>query len=97
MVGIEKISDLLEDGGIFIGTSPYPYKKNVLADETHNFVLHPENWKRLFLDNGFKSVETFPMSFLPSLWRINKNFNIKLPLYLPFKYFISTCLIIAKK
>jgi 2-polyprenyl-3-methyl-5-hydroxy-6-metoxy-1,4-benzoquinol methylase len=97
MVGIEKISDLLEDGGVFVGTSPYPYKKNVLADETHNFVLHPENWKRLFLDNGFKSVEIFTMSFLPSLWRINKNFNIRLPFYLPFKYFISTCLIIAKK
>ncbi len=82
---------------MFIGSSPDPYKKNVLADKTHNFVLHPENWKRLFLNNLFKNVDIYPMSFLPFLWRINKHLNIKLPFYIPFKYFISTCLIIAKK
>ena len=97
MLGIEKIFNILGNGGMFIGTSPYPYKKNVLADKAHNFVLHPENWKRLFLNNGFKNVEIFPMSFLPYLWRINKNLNIILPFYFPFKYFISTCSIIAKK
>jgi SAM-dependent methyltransferase len=95
--GIRKISNFLENDGIFIGSSPYPYKKNVLADKTHNFVLHPKNWNRLFLNNGFKNVELFPMSFFPYLWRVNTNLNIRLPFYLPFKYFVSTCLIIAKK
>ncbi len=97
ILSIEKIHSFLENDGIFIGTSPYPYKKNVLADDTHTFVLHPENWKRLFLDSGFKRVEIIPMSFFPFLWRIHKNLNIKLPWYVPFKNFISTCLIIAKK
>jgi len=97
MFGIKKIFNILENGGVFIGTSPYPYKRNVLGDKTHNFVLHPENWKRLFLNNGFKKVDIFPMSFFPYLWRINKHLNIRLPFYIPFKYFISTCLIIAIK
>jgi len=97
MLDIEKISNLLKREGLFIGTSPYPFKKNVLADKTHNFVLHPENWKKLFLNNGFESVEIFPMSFFPFLWKINKYLNIKYPFYFPLKYFISTCLIIAKK
>jgi len=97
MFGIEKISSLLENGGLFVGTSPYPYKKNVLADNTHNFILHPENWKRLFLNNGFNNAEIYPMSFFPLLWRINKKLNIQLSFYIPLKYFISTCLIIGKK
>lgn len=94
---IEKIANLLKDGGVFIGSSPYPYEKNVLADSTHNFVLHPENWKRLFLNAGFKYVEIFPMSFFPYLWRIHKYLNVRLPFYIPFPFVISTCLIIAKK
>jgi len=88
ILGIEKIYSLLKDGCTFIGTSPYPYKKNISADNSHAFVLHPENWKRLFLRNGFKNVEILPMSFFPFLFRIHKNLNIKLPFYVPFKYFI---------
>jgi SAM-dependent methyltransferase len=95
--GIQKIATLLEKKGVFIGTSPYPYKKNVVADKTHTFVLHPENWKQLFLNNGFTSVEIFPMSFLPSLWRMHRNLNIRLPFYVPFTHCVSTCLLVAKK
>jgi len=94
---IRKIGSLLKKGGRFVGTSPYPYKKNILADKTHVSVLHPENWKKLFYDNGFKSVEIFPCSFLPFVWRIHKKANLRIPIYLPFKYFISTTLIIARK
>lgn len=94
---IEKIYSILGKGGIFCGTSPYPFAKNILADETHIYVLNPENWKRLFLQAGFKKVELYPMSFLPVVWRINKRLNITIPMYIPFKYFISTCLIVAHK
>ena len=92
-----KIAKLLDENGVFIGTTPYPFKKNIVADNTHLSVLHPENWRRLFLQAGFRSVDLHPLTFIPFLWRINKYFNIRLPFYLPFKYFISTCLIIAKK
>lgn len=94
---IAKIKDLLNNRGMFIGTSPYPYKKNITADLTHNFVLHPENWKRLFFNAGFRKFRCFPMSFFPFVWRINKFFNIRIPLYLSLPYFISTSLFIAEK
>jgi len=91
------IFDLLNENGIFIGTSPYPFLKNILCDRTHLFVLHPKNWEKIFYLNNFKKVETYPLTFLPCIWRLNKHFNIRLPFYLSFKYFISTSLIIAYK
>ncbi len=98
-LAIKNIYNLLEDkqDSFFIGTTPYPYKKNVLADDTHLSVLHPLNWKRIFKNQGFKEVKIVPMSFLPFLWRLNKNLNIRIPFYLPINKFISTCLIIAKR
>lgn len=94
---ISKIYSLLGSNGYFVGTSPYPYAKNVHADKTHKYVLHPESWKSLFRSTGFREVETYPMSFLPVLWRLNKNLNFKIPFYVSFPGFISTALIIAKK
>lgn len=95
--GIMKMKALLSEDGIFIGTSPFPFRKNVLADKTHEFVLHPDNWARLFKNCGFSSVETYPMSFVPYLWRINRILNVRIPVYIPFSGFISTSLIIARK
>lgn len=94
---IGKIYETLNSNGIFCGTTPYPFKKNIEGDYTHYFVLHPLNWEKLFYHIGFSEVKTKPMSFIPFIWRIWPFFNIKLPFYIPFKYFISTSLIIAKK
>jgi 2-polyprenyl-3-methyl-5-hydroxy-6-metoxy-1,4-benzoquinol methylase len=55
---IGKIHTLLEDGGLFIGTSPYPFKKNVRADKTHVSVLHPEGWKMIFENSKFTQIKT---------------------------------------
>ena len=94
---IRIINDALKPGGTFCGTSPYPYYRYIYGDKTHLFVLHPRNWERLFLYNGFENVELYAMSFIPFLWRINKHLNPVLRVYLPIKYLVSTCLIIAKK
>lgn len=94
---IKQINSFLKKDGIFCGTSPYPFYKNVVPDKTHLFVLHPDNWKRLFLLSGFKEVELYPMTFYPLIWRINKKLNFKLPFYLPFGGFVSTTLIVARK
>ena len=94
---IGKIYDLLMTDGIFIGTSPYPFKKNVYADKTHRYCLTHDNWVKLFSEVGFKQVNTYPMSFIPYLWRINKRLNIRIPFYISFPSWISTSLIIAKK
>jgi len=94
---IQRISKLLSPGGVFIGTTPFPYKKNILADDTHVSVLHPLNWNRLFINEGFKNIRLIPMTFFPFLWRVNKRFNVRIPFYSPAPYFVSTCLIIAEK
>lgn len=94
---IAKIRDLLNPRGTFIGTTPYPSQYGVLANDTHIFVLHPENWRRHFLNCGFKTVQIYPMSFIPVLWRINQHLNIVLPFYIPLSNVYSTCLIIAQK
>lgn len=94
---IERISRLLKVKGVFCGTSPYPYYQNVVADSTHLFILHPENWRILFLRSGFRKVELYPMSFFPLLWRFKPRFNLRIPFYIPFPSIISTTLIIARK
>lgn len=94
---VKKIYQLLNHNGIFCGTSPYPFRKNIDADQTHRYVLHPNNWKKIFLENGFNEVETMPLSFLPYAWRINKYLNKRLSCYIPFRWRISTILVIATK
>lgn len=94
---LKKISTLLESEGVLIATSPYPFKKNIYADKTHKYVLHPDNWKRLLIKSGFKDVETYPLSYFPFIWRLHEKLNIRLPFYCPLPHFISTSLIIAKK
>jgi len=95
--GIRVIYRLLKKDGVFIGTSPYPFFKNVIADPTHMYCLHPKNWESLFVKGGFREVKTYPMTFFPFIWRINKKLNIRIPFYVPIKFFISTALIVGKK
>lgn len=95
-LGIKNIYKGLKMSGVFIGTSPYPYKKNLL-DPTHYSVHLPEEWKKEFISQGFNNVTVSPMSFLPYLWRISKYLNIPIPLYIHNSKCISTTLIIAKK
>ncbi|MGI8420333.1 MAG: class I SAM-dependent methyltransferase [Candidatus Levyibacteriota bacterium] len=94
---VGKIHKLLNKDSIFCGSTPYPFYKNIVNDQTHLYVLHPKSWERIFLLNGFKEVNLYPMSFPPYLWRINKRLNITMPFFVPFTHFVSTCLIIAKK
>lgn len=94
---IEKIFSLLTKDGVFMGTSPYPYYKNIIADKTHLSVLHPNNWRRLFEYAGFKKCSIQAWSFFPVLWRINTHLNFIIPFYIWFPYFISTTWIVASK
>jgi SAM-dependent methyltransferase len=92
-----KVATLLEDGGIFAGTSPYPFQWNVLGDRTHVFVLHPLNWKKLLLASGFNTADCYAMSFLPVLWRLDGRLSPRIPFYVPVKHFVSTCMFVAQK
>lgn len=92
---IRNIKKMLKRNGYFIGTSPYPYSKNML-DPTHMHVMFPEYWLKTFKKYGFNDVSVRPISCFPFLWKIHRLLNPVLPFYVPFKYFVSTILIIAK-
>lgn len=94
---IAQMNAVLNKGGLFIGTTPFPFRKNIKSDESHLFVLHPLNWQRLFERSGFKVIKIKPMTFLPYLWRIDKRLNVILPFYIPGFSLVSTTLIIAEK
>jgi SAM-dependent methyltransferase len=94
---VEKIYALLNPGGIFCGTTPFPFKKNVLADDTHLSVLHPANWLRLFQMANFEATRAYAFSFAPLLWRLSPRLNFRIPFYIPISRTISTCLIISWK
>lgn len=94
-VAIHNIKKLLKRGGYFVGTTPYPYE-HVRTMPTHIHVHKPAYWESKFLAQGFETVNTYPMSLPPYLWRIHPKLNIVLPLYVPFRYWIATTLIIAK-
>jgi len=92
---ISNIHSKLKEGGYFIGSTPYPYPKNML-DPTHVNVKYPIEWNNLFEKHGFETLVT-PMSFLPFFHRIHKKLNLVLPRFISYTGFVSTCLIIAKK
>jgi 2-polyprenyl-3-methyl-5-hydroxy-6-metoxy-1,4-benzoquinol methylase len=95
-LGIVNIYKALKPGGKFIGSSPYPFAKN-LADPTHVNVKYPDEWKKLFIDSGFKNVVCQPLSFPPLLWRIHRSLNIALPFYISIPGFVSTTLLVAER
>jgi len=68
---ISNIHSKLRNGGYFIGSTPYPFPKNML-NPTHVSVKYPIEWKNLFEQQGF-DVSIKPMSFLPFLYDWLKN------------------------
>ncbi|MFZ2025181.1 MAG: class I SAM-dependent methyltransferase [Microgenomates group bacterium] len=92
--GVSNIYKALKPGGKFIGSSPFPFQKN-LADPTHLNVKYPEEWKKMFMKAGFTHIVCKPMSFFPLLWRIHRSLNIPLPFYISVPGFVSTTLLVA--
>jgi SAM-dependent methyltransferase len=93
---IKHIYSLLKPGGFFIGSTPYPYAKNMI-DSTHVNVHVPQFWKNIFVKHGFTKVKTYPLSLFPLLWRIPPYVNPVIPFYIPLPGFISTSIVVAVK
>lgn len=91
-VALSSIKKLLKPGGFFIGTTPYPYEKN-MSDPTHVNVHKPDYWVDLFKKHGFTDVSSRPLSCFPFLWHIHPSLNIVLPFYISLPYFVSTTVI----
>jgi SAM-dependent methyltransferase len=87
---VSSIYTLVKQGGYFIGSTPYPYKKNMI-DLTHINVHLPFFWKTCFESNGFSRVDIVPLSVPPLLW------SMLIHCYISFPGFVSTTLIMAKK
>lgn len=95
-LALKNIYSLLKPNGYFIGSTPYPYRKNMI-DPTHVNVHLPAYWKTIFYSHGFKTVHTIPMSFFPFIWKLPFGINPIITNYIPFPGFVSTTLIVAKK
>lgn len=72
---LHSLDKLLNKGGWFIGTTPYPYEKN-MSDPTHVNVHEPSFWKELFIEKGFCDVRITPLSSFPFLWKIHPMLNV---------------------
>tara|TARA_B110000967_G_C18619579_1_gene428164 strand:+ start:58 stop:726 length:669 start_codon:yes stop_codon:yes gene_type:complete len=94
---IEKIHQLLQPGGYFIGSTPYPFKRSISSDESHLFVLHPDNWSRLFENAGFSVRLLQPATGLPFGYRMNRILSVYFKFYMPLLPVVSTTLIVAQK
>ena len=94
---LKKIHDLLTEGGLFIATTPYPFNKNIISDETHLYVLPPLCWRRILEAAEFREIKMQPLSAIPLLYRFSHIFSLYLPMYIPGLKLVSTTLIIAKK
>jgi 2-polyprenyl-3-methyl-5-hydroxy-6-metoxy-1,4-benzoquinol methylase len=94
---IEKIYHLLKPGGHFICSSPYPFKRSISSDESHLFVLHPDNWQRLFVNAGFSVRLSRPATGLPFAYRLNQILSVYFKFYMPILPLVSTTLFVLQK
>ncbi len=69
LTSLRAIRKLLSPGGLFIATSPFPFKRNVINDPTHRFVLHSCGWERLLLISEFKVLRSKSIWLVPVLHR----------------------------
>jgi len=86
----------LKKGGIFIFSTPFP-SKEYLSDPTHINVHEADWWIALGKKTGFTNLRFSYATFIPFLYRINKNFSVGFPLKVNFRYLNSTCLFFFKK
>lgn len=94
---LRKIYELLSPGGVFIGSTPFPFKRSITSDSSHMFVLHPLNWERLFKKAGFEIVCMRPATGVPFLYRFSGLFSIYFRFYLPWLPLVSTTLFVVRK
>lgn len=95
-LALNNIHKLLKKDGIFIGSTPYPYPKNML-DRTHVHVHHPGYWRNTFANHGFTDIHTVPLSVLPYFWKVFPGVIPIIPWYVSVPYVVSTTVIVARK
>lgn len=94
---IENIREHLEDGGLFLASTPNPKAKlpfrNPFADSTHINVKGSAEWMKIFKICDFSDVKIELFDFVPLIWRWTKRIHF---IYF-LKGFSRTILISAMK
>lgn len=92
----ENIIKKLKKGSVFIFSTPFP-SKEYLSDPTHINVHEPEWWLVLGKKTGFTSLRFSYATFIPFLYRINKNLSIGFSVKINLRHINSTCIFFFKK
>lgn len=72
---VRNIFKILNEGGMFIFSTPYPIKKH-LMDKYHTNMQFPNFYSNILKQNGFELVAIQDISFVPYVWRL------KIPMFL---------------
>ncbi|MDO8659002.1 MAG: class I SAM-dependent methyltransferase [Candidatus Parcubacteria bacterium] len=95
---IKNMYNLIKPNGLVLCSTPndYAHERKV---PTHISVKTPQEWKKLFYDAGFKSVEIRQKTFLPFLYRLHWRLTFSLPfaINLHFPIICSPVFIFARK
>lgn len=65
---IDRIKEILNPGGLFIFSTPYPVKKH-LMDIYHTNMQYPNFYTNLFHRSGFELLRMADASLVPLIWR----------------------------
>lgn len=93
---IKNIKGMLNKGGIFVFSTPFPTKRS-LADPTHINVHEAVWWLKAGKKAGFAKVKAVYATFIPFLYRISKYLSIGFPFRSDIPYLNSTCFLIFEK
>ena len=94
--GIKNMIKMLKEKGILICSTPFPCKK-AYDDPTHINIHDKNYWEKEFKKNGLNLVKSYYTTFLPLLYKLNKNFSFGIPFKTEWRFINSTTFIIGEK
>lgn len=92
----KNIYNLLNDGGMFIFSTPFPSKQS-LADPTHINVQEASGWLDLGKFVGFRVKKYTYATFIPYFYRYSRFFSWGFPIKIDLPYINSTTFFFFKK
>ncbi len=93
---LKNIYNALAPNGVFICSTPYPYKYAML-EPTHIHVRYPFEWLAEFRNVGFPYIQYQQVSFVPLLYKLHAMFSAAMPVAVNTRFINSTVFLIAHK
>ena len=95
-LALANIFSLLNDGGKFIFSTPFPSNQS-LVDPTHINVHQPQWWLKVGKKVGFRERRHVYATFIPYFYRYSAFFSRAFPIKINLPYINSTSIFIFKK